>query len=619
MIRKIELLAPARNVAIGIEAINSGADAVYIGGPAFGARSVATNSVKDIETLVNYAHRYGAKVYVTLNTILYDSELDDAKSIANNLIKIGVDAFIVQDFAYLKMGLSIPLHASTQMDNRTVEKVQLLHELGYEQVVLARELSLKEISDIHNKCPNVQLESFVHGSLCVSYSGKCYASQYCFGRSANRGECAQFCRLAFNLENRDGRVLLKNKYLLSLKDMNRSDCVEELLDAGVSSLKIEGRLKDVCYVKNVTAFYSNLLNEIIRNRPNDFRRSSYGECQIDFKPDLNKCFNRGYTHYFLKKKEDVCSFSTPKSKGEYVGFVKEIGKNYIVVSGVGRFSNGDGICFINESGKLEGIRVNRVENNKLFLYPFPKNLRTNNQVYRNKNFEFDKTLQKASSQRVIFIDVSIISTKNGFELNIKSDNGISRTLHLIEDKVLAHKSQIERIEHELSKSSVSYIKVRQVTVKFDNDYFIPASILGQWRKEILELYVQSLNNSNIAHKNCVEKRYKISDFKKNVDFTYNVSNQLAKEFYQNELGAKNIDPAFELIDLNTDKQRRVLMTCKHCIRFTLGVCTKNKKLMHNSDNYNLRMSDSLLLTLPNGKKFPLHFDCSKCEMQVLNK
>ena len=621
MRRKIELLAPARNVSIGIEAINSGADAVYIGGPAFGARSIATNSIEDIETLVNYAHRYGVKVYVTLNTILYDNELKEAKRIASELAEAGVDAFIVQDLAYLKMGLPIPLHASTQMDNCTEDKVQLLNSLGYEQVVLARELSLKQIREIHRKCPNVILESFVHGSLCVSYSGRCYASQYCFGRSANRGECAQFCRLAFDLEDERGNVLLKNKYLLSLKDMNRSDSVEDLLDAGVSSLKIEGRLKDVGYVKNVTAFYSNLLNAIIKKRPNEYERSSYGECRIDFKPDLNKCFNRGYTNYFLYNREDVCSYDTPKSIGEYVGFVKRIDKNYIVISGVSNFCNGDGICFLNNNGKLEGVRVNRVENNKLFLFPFPQNIRLNDHVFRNKSVELEKTMQKALPQRYIYIEVYISSTKTGYELGVKSDNNISKILLVEEEKILAQKPQVERIKSELSKSGTPFLKSRLVTVNFDDNYFIPASRLGQWRKILLDQLVQLIINSNANQKKNTEDREKfnIPTNYKDVDYTYNVSNWMSKEFYLSKLGVKSVAPAFELLDLKSDMPRMVLMTCKHCIKFTLGLCAKNKYPLHKIDSEVSHKPDSLWLSLPNGKKFPLHFDCSKCEMQVLNK
>ena len=344
--RKIELLAPARNLECGIEAINHGADAVYIGAPKFGARAAAVNSLEDIAALVEYAHLYNVRIYVTVNTILKEEELKETEEMIRELYRIGVDALIVQDMAIAKLELPpIPLHASTQMDNRTVDKVRFLRDAGFRQVVLARELSLREIGKIHEACPDIPLEVFVHGALCVSYSGQCYVSQACFGRSANRGECAQFCRLPFSLVDAEGKMIAKDKHLLSLKDLNQSEELEALLDAGASSLKIEGRLKDVSYVKNVTAAYRQKLDAIFARRK-EYTRASSGKCRFDFKPQLDKSFSRGFTHYFLHgRSKDIFSFDTPKSLGEEMGTMKESRGNYLTVAGVKSFSNGDGVCY----------------------------------------------------------------------------------------------------------------------------------------------------------------------------------------------------------------------------------------------------------------------------------
>src|SRR5574344_846088 len=336
--RYIELLAPAKNLECGIEAVNHGADAVYIGAEKFGARAEACNSVEDIHTLVTYAHQFGCRVYVTVNTIIYDDEIAATEKLIRQLYDAGVDALIVQDLSILKMDIPpIALHASTQMDNRTVEKVKWLEKQGFQQVVLARELTVDEISDIHEHVPDVLLEAFVHGALCVSFSGQCYASQYCFGRSANRGECAQFCRLKFDLEDANHQIVEHDRHLLSLRDLNQMDVLEEMIQAGVSSFKIEGRLKDVSYVKNVTAAYHQRLNEILNRRP-DLIRASSGTCYFDFKPQLDKSFSRGFTHYFVNGRDrDIASFDTPKSLGEEMGTVKEIRGNYLTVAGLKSF------------------------------------------------------------------------------------------------------------------------------------------------------------------------------------------------------------------------------------------------------------------------------------------
>lgn len=359
--RTIELLAPAKNLECGIAAIDHGADAVYIGAAKFGARQSAGNTVEDIATLCNYAHQFGAKVHVTVNTIIYNNEMDDMLQLVRELEKVHVDALLIQDMGLLKacketLKTKIALHASTQCDSRTAEKVAWLASLGFERVVLARELSVKEISAIHKAVPQVELEAFVHGALCVSYSGICYASQYCFGRSANRGACSQFCRMAFDLKDSDGKIIEKQRYLLSLKDMCQIDNLEELIQSGACAFKIEGRLKDINYVKNVVSAYNKRLNEIVRKYPNQFKRASLGKVEYSFTPDLNKTFNRGYTNYFVQGRQpNIFSPNTPKALGEFVGKVKELRRDSFNVASTASFANGDGLCFINSETKaLEG-------------------------------------------------------------------------------------------------------------------------------------------------------------------------------------------------------------------------------------------------------------------------
>lgn len=389
--KSLELLSPAKNLECGIAAIDHGADAVYIGAQRFGARASAGNPVSDIARLCDYAHVFGAKVYVTVNTILYDDELEATRQLLAELQQAGTDAILVQDMALLSIYKSqfstlnsqITLHASTQTDNRTAEKVRWLRDIGFRRVVLARELSIDEVRAIHKAVPDVELEVFVHGALCVSYSGLCYASQYCFHRSANRGECAQFCRMPFDLIDADGRVIEHNRHLLSLKDMNQIDNLEQLAEAGATSFKIEGRLKDVSYVKNVTAAYSERLNQLIRRHPDKYCRASKGQCRYTFTPNLQKTFNRGYTTYFAHGRQpDIASFDTPKAIGEFVGTVKELRRDSFNVASTASFANGDGLCFLNQERQLEGFRVNRAEGNRLYPQHMPKGLHPGLQIGR---------------------------------------------------------------------------------------------------------------------------------------------------------------------------------------------------------------------------------------------
>ena len=410
----IELLAPAKNLECGIAAIDHGADAVYIGASRFGARQSAGNSVEDIGKLCDYAHRYGATVHVTINTIIYNDEIDDTLALVRSLVDVGVDAFLLQDMGLMsKVREIVPdtvaLHASTQCDTRTWEKAQWLSQQGFDRVVLARELSAEEISDIHKKLPDLELEAFIHGALCVSYSGVCYVSQYSFGRSANRGACAQFCRLAFDLKDSDGKTIEHQRHLLSLKDMSQIDNLETLMRSGACAFKIEGRLKDINYVKNVVSAYSKRIDEIIRKHPGEFRRASLGRVRYSFTPDLKKTFNRGYTNYFLKGRQaDIFSPDTPKALGEFVGRVKEIRRDSFTVSSTANFANGDGLCFLSrdvesQSTRLEGFRVNRAVGNRLYPFKMPRGLKPGMDLYRNQDQAFDKELSGKTAERKIQI------------------------------------------------------------------------------------------------------------------------------------------------------------------------------------------------------------------------
>ena len=484
--RKIELLVPAKNLECGMAAIDHGADAVYIGAPKFGARAAAVNSLEDIAALVEYAHLYNVRIYVTVNTILKDEELKETEEMIWTLYRVGVDALIVQDMGITGLKLPpIPLHASTQMDNRTVEKVRFLADAGFRQVVLARELSLREIGKIHEACPDVPLEIFVHGALCVSYSGQCYVSQACFGRSANRGECAQFCRLPFSLVDSNDRVIVKDKHLLSLKDLNQSEELEALLDAGASSFKIEGRLKDVSYVKNVTAAYRQKLDAILACRK-EYVRASSGSCRYAFKPQLDKSFSRGFTHYFLHgRTRDAFSFDTPKSLGEEMGTMKEARGNYLTVAGLKSFNNGDGVCYIDEQGKLQGFRINRVEGNKLYPQEMPR-IKPRTVLYRNFDQEFEKTLARRSSERKIGVSVRLADTAFGFALTLTDEDDNSVTLSLAREKEPARTPQEENLKTQLAKFGNTPFEALRVDIDFTENWFLPASVLADFRRQAVE-------------------------------------------------------------------------------------------------------------------------------------
>lgn len=602
--RPIELLAPAKNLECGIEAINHGADAVYIGAPRFGARAAAGNSIEDIKALVEHAHLYNARIYVTVNTILHDEELPETEKMIWELYRAGVDALIIQDMGITRLNLPpIALHASTQMDNRTPEKVKFLSDIGFRQVVLARELSLDEIKKIHDTCPETLLEVFIHGALCVSYSGQCYVSQACYGRSANRGECAQFCRLAFDLVDSNGKTIEQNKHLLSLKDMNQSDNLEALLDAGATSLKIEGRLKDVSYVKNVTAYYRQKLDSIFKYRK-EYVRASSGTVKTTFTPQLDKSFSRGFTDYFLRgRNPGIFSFSTPKSLGEEVGTVKEIRGNYFTVAGVKSFNNGDGLCYIDDNGRLQGFRVNRVENNKLFPQDMPR-LKPKTRLYRNFDQEFEKLMQKKSAERKIAVDICLAENNFGFTLSFtdEDDNSVSLTLERVKEP--ARTPQADNLRNQLSKLGNTPFEAKDIKIDLSDNWFIPSSELSELRRNAVEKLLEA-RRINYRREVFRLKESKTKFPVSTLTYLGNVMNSSAAEFYKNH-GVLKVMPAFE----KEQPKDAVLMFCKHCIRYSMGWCPVHHKVRSPfREPYYLVSSD--------GRRFRLEFDCKQCQMKVL--
>ena len=601
--RKIELLAPAKNLECGMAAIDHGADAVYIGAPKFGARAAAVNSLEDIAALVEYAHLYNVRIYVTVNTILKDEELKETEEMIRALYRVGVDALIVQDMGIAGLELPpIPLHASTQMDNRTAEKVRFLADAGFRQVVLARELSLREIGKIHEACPDVPLEIFVHGALCVSYSGQCYVSQACFGRIANRGEFAQVFRLPFSLVDSNDRVIAKDKHLLSLKDLNQSEELEALLDAGASSFKIEGRLKDVSYVKNVTAAYRQKLDAILARRK-EYVRASSGSCRYAFKPQLDKSFSRGFTHYFLHgRTRDVFSFDTPKSLGEEMGTMKEARGNYLTVAGLKSFNNGDGVCYIDEQGKLQGFRINRVEGNKLYPQEMPR-IKPRTVLYRNFDQEFEKILARRSSERKMTVAIRLADTAFGFALTLTDEDDNRVTLSLPRAKEQARTLQEENLKTQLAKLGNTPFEAERVDIDFTENWFLPASVLADFRRQAIEKLIAA-RRINYRRELAVLRPTTHAFPQTTLTYLGNVMNARAASFYAGH-GVASIAPAFE----QTPVEKAVLMFCKHCLRYSMGWCP-----VHQRERSPYREPYYLVST--DGKRFRLEFDCRNCQMKV---
>ena len=600
-IRPIELLSPAKDLACGIEAINHGADAVYIGSPKFGARAAAGNTLEDITTLCAYAHRFHVKIYVALNTILTDDELPEAEKLIRKLYEAGVDALIVQDMGITQLNLpDIALHASTQTDNRTAARVRFLEESGFTQVVLARELSLNEIRTIKEQT-TVPLEAFVHGSLCVSYSGQCYLSAALSGRSANRGECAQYCRLPYTMLDAEGVQIAKSKHLLSLKDMNRSEHLLAMLEAGISSFKIEGRLKDSSYVKNVTAFYRKKIDAVIKKYPERYARASSGVTTFTFEPELTKSFNRGFTDYYLRERStDISDFNTPKSIGEKVGTVKEMRGNSFTVAGFKQLNNGDGLAFFNESGVLEGFRVNKVEENRVFPLDMPA-VKPKTVLYRNYDHEFEKTLAHDTAVRKIAISIHLTDTESGFSLTVKDEDNNQITLERPLNKELAKRDQEENMRTQLAKLGGTAFSAQSISIAMEQNWFMPSSVLADMRR----LAVEALEQARCDNYKREPKGVVSPDLSTplNSELTYlgNVYNSKAKQFYA-QRGVTQIAPAFELESVKDVP----LMFTKHCLRYSMGWCPMYQKGQSPyKEPYYLMYKDT---------KIRLQFDCKQCQM-----
>ena len=606
--KKIELLSPAKNLEVGIAAINHGADAVYIGGPSFGAREKVGNSIEDIEKLCNHAAVFGAKVYVTLNTLLFDNELEQARKIAWDCYNAGVDALIVQDMALLMMDMPpIALHASTQCNNTTAEKVKFWEDVGFKQVVLARELSINEIKEIRSKT-TVPLEFFVHGALCVSYSGQCYLSYVIGHRSANRGACAQPCRLKWNLEDENGNVLIANRHMLSLRDMNNSKNLEELIDAGITSFKIEGRLKDADYVKNTTAFYRQAIDEIIEKRP-DLERASRGVSTPSFVPNLDKSFSRGFTDYFAHgRQKNIDAPFTPKSMGEHIGEIKKIdGKRLIVkLKEDVTLHNGDGLCFLDDDKQLQGFNVNGVEGNVILASSVISTASKRSReisLYRNVDIIWQKSVENSTGNRKLPIRLELSETSEGLRL---SSGNVSVCLQCQKDVAKNPEKVIETIRTKLSQWGDTKFVVENIDIQLDTVYFIPTSILGEMKRQLVVELEKSLIEN---HRDTVcETLHEETDCgpslqQDTVSYLGNVTNSLSRKFYENH-GVPHIDDGLEK---TMPDGEIVVMTTKHCIRYANGMCSKEIG----------KPATPLYITNERGR-FRLDFDCKKCCMKVVN-
>ncbi len=609
---KLELMAPAKNADFGIEAIRHGADAVYIGGPAFGARHTAGNSIEDITRLCEFAHRYHAQVFVTINTILLDDELEEARRLIWAVYEAGADAIIVQDLGLLELDLPpIALHASTQMDNRVPAKVAFLEHVGFSQVVLARELSLSQIRAVAAET-KMRLEFFIHGALCVAYSGQCYISEAYTDRSANRGECSQQCRMPGNLKTRQGDIIASNDHMLSLKDNNQTDNLEALIDAGIRSFKIEGRLKDLSYVKNVTAHYRQQLDAIMARRP-EFEPSSHGRCSYSFTPDPDKSFNRGKTDYFVnERKADIGDFRTPKYLGIEVGKVSKIGKDFIQVDSDTEFHNGDGLGFFAANyqkarlsdDKLTGFRVNRAEGNTLYLKNMPKDLYVGATLYRNKDQAFEALLAKESAERTLLVDFSLSNTQTGLALTAADRHGHQATVTADFEKQQAKDigRNRESLGKHLAKLGNTDFRLGQVDLGDAEAVFVPASIINGLRRNA----VAALDEARIQgyQRPTPWVRDDSARFpQRSLTYLGNVANQKAKDFYTRH-GVVSIRDAYEVRPVKGDAP---LMITKHCIRYSYNMCPKEVPGIK---------AEPLEMEL-GGKQFKLVFDCHKCEMLLV--
>ena len=631
---QLELLAPARTADIGIEAVNHGADAVYIGGPGFGARSSADNSVTDIARLAQHAHRFNSRTFVTMNTILRDDELEPARKQAWQLYEAGVDALIVQDMGLLAIDMPpIQLHASTQTDIRTPEKARFLQDVGLSQIVLARELSTKQIAAIRattdpEKCT---LEFFIHGALCVAYSGQCYISAAHTGRSANRGECSQACRLPYQVVDDKGRVVAHDKHVLSMKDNNQSENLAALVDAGIRSFKIEGRYKDMGYVKNITAHYRKLLDRLIEDRQysdQPLARSSSGTTTFTFVPDPNQNFNREFTDYFVQGRQiDIGAFDTPKNPGQAIGYVTKVNPDSVELELMDRskaLSNGDGLCYYDLQKELVGLAINRAEaiNAPTGLWrvfpkdPMPgfKDLRKGVEVNRNRDVTWTRTLDKKSSDRRIGVWAVLAEVSDGIALTLTDEDGFTATARTTLPRELAKDATIamDTLKENVSKMGATFFATLDVQVQFTQPWFVPASVLNPLRREAVEALERARAAGFVRLAPGVTVEPPVAYPEDTLSYLANVFNQAAHGFYAKH-GVKVIAPAYEAVE---ELGEVSLMITKHCVRFSLSLCPKQAKGVTGVQG----QVKAEPLQLINGKeKLTLRFDCKPCEMHVVGK
>ncbi len=603
----LELLAPAKNADFGIEAIKHGADAVYIGGPSFGARYGAGNTVADIARLSAFAHRYHAKVFVALNTILRDDELEGARLLTWEMYEAGADALIIQDMGLLELELPpIKLHASTQTDNRNPAKVKFLEDAGFSQVVLAREMSLKEVAEVAAQS-HVALEYFVHGALCVAFSGQCFISHAHTGRSANRGECSQACRLPYTLIDDKGKTITENQHLLSMKDNNQSANILALARAGVSSFKIEGRLKDLSYVKNITAHYRSLLDAVIADNP-EFSRASSGRSTYSFTPQPDKTYNRGYTDYFANdRQDDIGAFDSPSFVGEAIGEVSEIGAGSFTVNTEGTFNNGDGVCFYDAHGEVVGMRINRADGKTLYPAEMPAELTEGATLFRNRDQEFERSLEKESAERHISVTPIFSETTDGFVLTLTDEDGISVAVDLPHGKEIAKNGEraLAALQEQLGKFGNTLFAAQPVKLQLSQAYFLPTSAVNALRRQTTE----KLEAARLAAHPRPPRAVPASDPapypQDELTYLGNVFNAKARQFYEKH-GVKLIAEAYEA---NQEKGMVSLMITRHCLRYSFNLCPKEVKHLKPDP-----------MTLVNGsEKLILKFDCKACEMHVIGK
>jgi putative protease len=600
--KKLELLSPARNAEFGKAAINCGADAVYIGASRFGARSAAGNPVSEIEELCRHAHRYHARVFAAVNTILYDNEIEEVRKLIFQLYEAGIDALIVQDMGLLELDLPpIALHASTQTHNYDIERIAFLDKAGFSRIILARELSLNQIKEIRSTV-NAELECFVHGALCVSLSGQCYMSQYIGGRSANRGECAQPCRSLYSLQNESGEYLLRNKHLLSLKDLNLSEHISELADAGVCSFKIEGRLKDLAYVKNITAFYRQKLDALI-NESDRYNRASSGTTRFMFEPDPQRSFSRGFTSYlFTGHRDKITSFDTPKSIGKPVAKVKSTNREGINAEIYEKLAAGDGLCFFRDN-QLEGFLLNKIEPNRIIPNRISDNLPAGTLLYRNADKRFRELMEQNVAQRSIAVKLFFSESANGFILRAVDEDNIEASIQENCEKTPARNTETSAaaIDKQLRKSGDTCFEISNVEADNTNQYFFAASWLNNLRRNCLN----TLEEKRLQIHCALSRREAENPVypKKSLDYKANISNHLAEQFYHKH-GVTALKPAFELEQEKNDDI--TLMTTRHCLRYETGNCAKATG----------NMSPPAWTLSDNRRRFLLEFDCQQCMMKV---